>query len=309
MRILVIGALVAVFTGCFRGDPAPPTHPPTTPTARPMTRGAAIADPLGFLPADAEMVLVIDMKPVRVSPLWQRFEPMLRQRTNQFLAIFATACKFDPIESLRWISIGIRDLTATSPTGAFVIRGFDRELVMKCIELARMGDPTAITIDEGIVTIGGTSQSALTFVDATTLVAIVGPNANANTLRGVLDGGAPLRLTPWINELLPKIDTKDPAWFVLDGNSKLLAGSGFGTKARGVMGSMNLVNGVGGSFRMRLDAPDQATNLVATMQGQIGPVAGFFDELAITADDTDVVVRVRATTSQIEMILSLAGVP
>jgi hypothetical protein len=249
------------------------------------------------------------MKPVRESPLWARFEPMLRQRTDPFLAVFATVCKFDPIAQLRWISLGIRDLSAPNPTGTFVIRGYDRDVVMKCIELARAGDPSAIAIDQGIVTISGTNPTALTFVDASTLVAMVGPTANANTLRGVLDGGAPLRLSPWFSELLPKVNVKDPAWFVLDGNSKLLANTGVVQKMRGLMGSMNLDGGVSANFRMRLDAPDQASQFATTMQGQLGPVSGMFEALAVTADDADVVFRVRASTGQIEMLLGLAGVP
>jgi hypothetical protein len=49
--------------------------------------------------------------------------------------------------------------------------------------------------------------------------------------------------------------------------------------------------------------------MATTMQGQVGPASGFFEELVVTADDADVVFRVRATVAQIEALLGLAGIP
>src|SRR5687768_2298173 len=71
MRSLVV-LLVAV--GCYRAERVAPPEP-GKPVAAPVRHARTAADPLGFLPFDAQLVAHLDNVQLRQSSLWARFEP------------------------------------------------------------------------------------------------------------------------------------------------------------------------------------------------------------------------------------------
>lgn len=303
MRSVVVAVVLA---GCFRGDPPPPANPTITLAApKPAKdRSFAIGDALGFLPGDAELAVVIDMKPLRASPLWPRFEPILRGKMGATsmtaLATFVTTCNFDPLADLTWMAIGLRDLKANSPSGTFVIRGIDRDTYLKCIDAVGKANPS-IQQSNGVVIVPG--AAAMTFVDSRTFVVIIGPNANANTLRDVLDGGAPLRVTPWAVDLLSKVNTQDPAWLIYNGSAVM-------PSSRGVGGSIQVDDqGVGASFRLRFADDAAATSFATVLQSQMQGMQSMFTELTATPDFDEIALRIRATVAQMQTLLGLAGIP
>jgi len=120
MRALV-GLITVGCLGCFGGSPPPPAAPPPAPP-KAIKHTAALGDALGFLPADAQVVAVLDFKELRTSALWKRLEPVLRQRAGTQLTGFASLCQFDPITPLRRVSVAARDINGT-PSGVVVVHG------------------------------------------------------------------------------------------------------------------------------------------------------------------------------------------
>ncbi|MBA2543147.1 MAG: hypothetical protein H0V17_26130, partial [Deltaproteobacteria bacterium] len=235
-----------------------------------------------------------------------RIEPTLQKRAEPFLGGFSTKCQFDPITALKRAAIGLREVDTPSPSGVVVLRGYRRELVMACLELARTtAGPSKITIANGVAVLqNGNLRAALTFADDTTLVIQIGANADAISLAAVIDGGAPLRATPRFLDVIAKVDTAAPVWFVID-DPKLLSGAGMGFKPSQVMASGRLVDGASAQVRVRLDDPTVANTTATSLQAQMSSAAMFFDELSVTDEDADLVVKMRMTSSQLEMVLAM----
>lgn len=299
-------ALVVALAGCFRGS-SPPASPVTPVAAKTTARTVALADALGFLPGDSSVVIVLELKELRASPLWQRVEPILRKRLDPYTASFVQGCQFDPISSLKRAALGLRGI-GPDPTGVIVLRGYKRELLMGCAEKARAADPKALSIENGIVTIPGSSTRAVfTFADDTTLVLLVGPHADGAALTAAIDAGAPLRMNTRFTELIGKLEPGDPLWFVMD-DPKSLANAGMGFTTELVMGSARIADGASGQMRMRLSDAATASTAATTLQTQVAAAASmFFDELAVTADDVDIVIRMRMSALQVDSMLSLIG--
>jgi hypothetical protein len=305
-------ALVAIcFTlGCYSGST--PVAPVAPVAPKPTPKTVALSDSLGFLPADSSLVVVLELKELRSSAAWRRLEPTIKHRLDSYTQQFTKHCQFDPIASLKRTAMGLKGLSDPKPNGVIVIRGYKRELVMGCVEKARAGDPSAIKIEQGIVTIQTPdSRLVFTFADDTTLVILIGPKADAPALTAAIDAGAPLRLEPRFNEHLAKLDN-DPLWFVLD-DSKVLANAGMGFSSQLVIGSARIGDGANGHLRMRLADATTASTTATMLQGQAGAAAMFFDELTIAAEDVDLVVRMRMSAEKLESLISLfvgaAGVP
>lgn len=300
MRALVL----VVVAGCFTSSsPSTQVAQPRSPKPR---RVVALSDALGFLPAESTLVAVVELEKLRPSPAWSRIEPTLQKRAEPYLGGFATKCEFDPITSLKRAAIGLREVDTPTPSGVIVLRGYRRELVMRCLELARTTQgPSKITIADGVALLQtGSLRVAVTFADDTTLVIQIGPNVDAISLAAVIDGGAPLRATPRFVDVIAKGDTAAPLWLVID-DAKLLSGAGMGFKPSQVMASGRLVDGASAQLRMRLDDPAVANTTATTLQAQVASAAMFFDELAVFDEDADLVVKMRMNSSQLEMVLSM----
>jgi hypothetical protein len=86
---------------------------------------------------------------------------------------------------------------------------------------------------------------------------------------------------------------------------KLLASAGMGFKPTLVMASARLVDGASADVRIRFDDPALAASTATALQTQLGPAAMFFDELSVTDEDADLVVKMRMSSSQFDVILGM----
>lgn len=301
MRALI--AILAV-VGCYTGSST--VVSPTRPTAPKPPRNVALADSLGFLPADSTLVVVLELRELRSSPTWKRLEPVIKQRIDSFTTSFARGCRFDPYASLRRAAMGLKNIDAAKPTGVIVIRGYQRSLVMSCLEKARAADPQTIAIDKDIVTIATTdSRLVLAFADDTTLVMAIGPDASPAGLTASIEAGAPLRFEPRFTEHLARLGADDPLWFVFD-DPKTLANAAIGFGSLMMMGSGRIDDsGATGGLRFRLADAATASSTATNLQNQLGGLAMFFDELTVAADDTDLVVRMRMSAEKLDSALSM----
>jgi len=106
MRWLLVAVACAA---CYR-DAAPPAAPP-----EPPRHARTAADPLAFLPADAELVVSVDAAQLRSSALWQKVQPALTAKLGDMLAAFAAECGYDPVAAVKRITLGISNARARRP--------------------------------------------------------------------------------------------------------------------------------------------------------------------------------------------------
>jgi hypothetical protein len=309
-RLLLAGVLV--LGACFsskssKGGGA--TEAPANKAPAGPDYSATLADPLGFLPLDSELVLGVDAAQLRQSELWRQLEPKLLASAGQGLAAFEAACKFNPITSIRGITMGLKRLGEDKASGVVVLAGLDRAHLTECLRKAAKDNPTLVRSAGDVFTIHTDSGDlAFAFVDAASAVALVGPGASDQALREVLRSGAPLRTSPAFLQMLGLVDLDASLWLFMNGASKVFdsaASTGFRPKA--VFGNVSVGSGLSAKLRMRLDSANTASQLATMAQGQLGSVSNFFDKLDVTADDADVVVAAALTQQQLDNLTAMLG--
>lgn len=307
--------IACCFTAACYHDSAPaPAHPPGTPIVaapRGLDVSATIADPLGFLPVDSEVVVSLDADQLRQSPLWTQLEASISAKGGSDLTMFKAMCGFDPLVAVRGLSIAVRDVSAPTPDGVFVVHGVDRAKMVGCLQRVK-GLDAGVTLDaDGVVTVRKAPDPdvlVFQFVGPSTAVGLIGPTANRRVLETVVRGGAPLRSSPAFIEMFQTINTDGTAWAVVNGTGHVFdKAAALGVKPRAVFGSLSAVDGLSMNVRLRLSTPQEAGSLVAMAQGQLGTAKMLFDKLDVTADDADVVIALAMTSSQLQMISGLVG--
>ncbi|HEU0034699.1 MAG TPA: hypothetical protein VFQ53_28940 [Kofleriaceae bacterium] len=271
---------------------------------------AALADPLAFLPVDSELVGVVEVRQIRSSPLWQRVEPKLLAGAQATLDDVRRTCGIDPLASVRRVSFGIRLLDSTTPSAVLVVKGPNRDQVMACAARQAAARPAQLRVDRGYLVASdttGRSHMVATFADATTFVMLFSPTPTPAALDAAMRAGVPLRESATFQGLLASVQISDPLWFVVNGNSKFLERGLLGIQPRAMMGSINVSSGLVVAGRARLDNPDHATQLANMLQPQLGAISGFVEEIAITADQADLVLRLRMTPEQVDTLVGMAG--
>jgi hypothetical protein len=310
-RITVVATGLAALGACF-GSSGGGGGTGIQNKAAQASYAAAAADALAFLPADSEIVLGVDMQQVFGSPLWKRFGDGLVARIGKELSEFKTACGYDPVATLRTVTMGVKLVREDNPEGVFVVRGPDRDKTMACIPRTYAKEGRKAQIEGGVVVVPGKGGDdypmAMTFVDATTAVFATGPQMSRGKLEALLAAGAPLRKSRAFSELWSGIDPKQTMWIVMNGSSKAFdALSSMGSRPKSVIGSLSLANGLSATGRVRYDSPDQATQLAGMVQAQLGMVKSLVEEVEVAADGPDLTLKLGMTVPQIEAMISMMG--
>lgn len=328
-RALLVGLLMVA--SCYKGGSsggsgtAPPPANNNPAAIRGVDYSATIADPLGFLPVDSEIVLGLDVDQLRKSTFWPPIAAKLSTAGGSELDTFKQICNVDPMASVHSITLGIKNVKQTTPDGVMVVSGLDRAALMACMEKAAKTADSRTSIQNGIVVItgakstGGTglgataandSTVAFAFVDASTVVGVIGPTASRTQLQAVLAAGTPLRSSPAFNALIKLTNLEASLWTMMNGNSSVFdqAAGMLGSRPKAAFGSVNVTSGVAMDMRLRLEDAARATQLQQMISGQVGMARAMFTKLDVTTDDADLVISVSMTDAQITQILQLAGV-
>ena len=313
MKGFVVGA--ALLVGCYKAAP-PPLPPPaarTAPIVAPVVdyRGA-LADPVGFLPADSELVLAVDGDQLRNSALWTFADAKLRAAAGASFTTFTTTCGFDPLTTIRGITLGLRGLKQDKPEGVVVVTGMARKKLTECLDRAAATTSTPLVVDHGVYTLrkDATDPTAMafTFVDDTTAVLHVAPSADRATLAKVLAAGVPLRRSPTFTQLLAQVDTSASVWGVVNGKSSIFDLTQGTQKPVAVWGSVRLVDGASVAVRVRFVDPAIAQQLATQAQAQLqGTAQMFFDQLDISADGTELVIEAVMNETKLASLVSIVG--
>jgi RNA polymerase sigma factor (sigma-70 family) len=296
-------------------------HPPTlTAAAAPtaiIARTQAASD-LPYLPADADAVLGINVAQLRQSALWQMFvAPALSSATP--IQQFAALCGFDPIASMSSATLGLRGFGDDgSFSGTAVLHGIDKTKAMACFD--KSGIPAAeqngvhVVIDGTIalLTTPDGYHAGFTFVDDTTAIIVLGPNATtAAGIAQIAAGGGGLDAAAGFSTLFANVAADDSLWLVISDASPLLAAinsslaSYTPIQLHGVFGSIGVGDTLSVHGGIRLGSPELATQLVADAQRQLDALTGqggsstYFDQLDIVSDDNDVLLDVTMNVTQL----------
>ena len=278
----------------------------------------AVGDDLSLLPVDSEAVIGINFSQVQQSALWKQFvQPKLAASDLSGIQKFKALCGFDPLETLKSVAVGLKGLGGDAPTGAIVVHGFDKSKSMSCFDKEGVSDiekdGSKVTIDGDVVMITDKSgkQFGFTFVNDTTALAVIGPDAATKEgIKKVAAGGGALKTSPAFVEMFQKISTGDSMWMVMNGSSPMFnKAAAMGMKFKAMYGSVNVTDGLTVDLRFRFNTPDEAAQLVTMTKGQINnaQVKAMFDKIDVTSDGADAKFTVAMSAEKLKALAGMVG--
>ena len=311
-RALLATAVVA--GACTRGEvahPAPAARAtPAPPPPPPPTAAAPIAwdRDLAFLPVDSEVVIGLDLAQLRRSPLWDQHAGTMLAKIEGPLDAIRAACGFDPVATLTGASFGGADLGG-APRGVIVLHGLSRAVVTACVE--KHEHQLAATVDGGVALFAThDGQIAATFVDDTTLVAVMGPAATKQGIKTVLAGQSALPTSPVFLGLWKLIDHTSSGWLLWNGSSQALATiRSVAPELRVIFGSVRVTDELALDGRVRMNTPAAAATLVQLLTPQVSQARAMFRRFDLTADDVDVHIELQLDADQLANIAAMLHVP
>ena len=276
---------------------------------------AASGDDLSLLPVDSELVMGLNFAQLQQSQLWKQFvEPkMMSGDAVKKLAEFKDKCGFDPMSALKTVSVGLKGLDKKSPEGAFVIHGTEKDKVWSCLEQMKgeiEKDGSTYTKDGDVALIKDKTGEtvALTYVNDTTALGIIGPNATKDGIKAAAAGTSTLKSSPAFVDMFSKINSNDSLWILMNGNSKLFdKAAAMGVKPKAIYGSLNVTDGLTVDFRMRVEKPEDAQNFATMAQGQLKQAEKMFDKIAVTAEGNDVKFSVVLSNQKLQALVQQVG--
>ncbi len=285
---------------------------------KPMGGGPAMAvaaEDLSLLPLDSELVLGINIAQIQQSSLWKQFvEPkMMTAEATKKLGEFKAKCGFDPMTALKTVSVGLKGLANDKPDGVVVIHGVDKTKTFACLEQMKPDmekDGTEYTNVNGL----GMFKSkdgppiALTFVNDSTAVAVLGDQATADGVKAVTAGNSALKNSPPFLDMYGKVKTTDSLWGLMNGSSKVFDKMGsMGVKAKAMFGSLNVTDGLSLDLRLRLDTPEAATQLTEMSKQQMAQAKTMFDQIDVAANGSDVKYTIVLSNQKLQQLIAQFG--
>jgi hypothetical protein len=232
------------------------------------------------------------------------------------LAEFKAACGFDPIEQIKSVSIGMKNIDAgggKTPDGAIVIHGLDKGKSMACLEKAKAEvakKGSDITVDGEVFTVKDKKgeTTAWTFVNGDTLLGVLGASASKDTVLAAAKGTSTLKTSQTFVEMYSKINTKESLWLLINGNAPFMAKAAqSGMKFKAIFGSLNITDGLTVDGRVRFGSADEATQFANMAKGQINnpQVKQMFDKLEIAADGSDAKISIAMSNQKLQQLAGM----
>jgi hypothetical protein len=279
-----------------------------------MTGNAAngTGEDLSLLPLDSELVLGINISQVQQSALWKQFvEPKLMTGdTLHKMTEFKAKCGFDPMSAVKSVTIGMKGVGGDKPDGVVVVHGLDKTKLWSCVdtmkdEMTKDGTQFSRDGDVGLFKDKMGNSIAMTFVNDSTLLAVIGEKANAAGVKLAAAGGSTLKSSPPFLDMYSKVNTGDSLWGLMNGASKAFDKmSSLGVKPKAMFGSINVTDGLSLDLRMRLETPDAAAQLATMGKTQLQQAAKMFDKADVTNDGSDVRFSIVLSNQKLQALIS-----
>jgi hypothetical protein len=293
-------ALASTLAACHH-DAA--TAPPSNRRA-PSAPAAAIADPLGFLPVDSDVVIGIDVRGLRASALWAEYQPQLARAIGPQLGEVQRSCGFDPLQAIDSITVGG---ASKSSEAVIVVRGLDRDRTVACLERNLIPD-TKVTSDHGMLLLANQSgrRNLVTFADRTTLVLQGSTAPTPESLRAVLQSGVPLRGSPGFVATFERLEPGATLWMVINGKAAFFDKfADAAIRPVAIFATLRLGDGFAAKAHMRLATPEAAAQATALAQAQIAQAAAMFDRLEVAADADVMTVTAEMKLDKVRTLIAM----
>jgi hypothetical protein len=312
--VAVIGLALPLATACKKDekktDPAGEKTNPTDVTAEKVP--GASADDMSLLPVDSEVVVGVNFAQVQGSQLWKQFvEPkILTGDSMKKLTEFKDKCGFDPMASIKQVSMGFKSVGET-PEGVVVVRGLDKAKAWTCLDNMKAEitkDGTEYTRDGEVALFKAKdgTQTALTFVDSSTALVVTGTQGTPAGIKAAAAGNSGLKSSPAFVEMYGKVNTKDSLWLLINGRV-LERAAALGVKPKAVYGSFNVTDGLSMDVRAVLESPEAATGFVAMAKSQAQQAAQMVDKVDVTNDGAEVRMQIVMSNQKLQALMTQFG--
>jgi hypothetical protein len=268
---------------------------------------------LQLIPVDSEAVFGVNFGQLLASGLWKQFIEPEMMKDNDFMTnmkLFKDKCGFDPMASVKNVSLGMKGLGNDKPDGVAVIHGLDKAKTLACadkwqaeaakekVTIKKDGDVVLMTHKDGTV--------AFTFISGDRLLMVMGTEATPDGIKKAAQGGSTLATSPAFVDMYGKINKDQSLWFLMNGNSKIFEeASSLGLRPKAVFGSLHVTDALSADVRARLDSADQATQTVNNFKGQVQAMASMVDKLDFTADGPDVKLAAAASNAKLQNLFKM----
>jgi hypothetical protein len=290
-----LAALVAV-AACYRGGPEAPSNHAAVP--------ATTADPLAYLPIDADVVAFVDLRAARASSLWKSLAPPILQQSVRELDELRRRCGFDPVVATDSIAVAVKGLDSNAAVGVVVIRGVPSDRTITCA--TRYTTRNRVTIDHGVTLVHDSDVTwAWRAVGPTTTVVLIDAKADAGAISALIDAGMPLRRSSQLVDLYDHLPSGLTAWGLVNGNSAFARKLG---SPSWLSATLALTDRFTLAIRARFRQPDAAARFASEMSGLAGTPQVTLDKLDVHASGELVVADVVATEPQLRALLDITGI-
>lgn len=300
MRALMLSTLV--LAGCGRA--ARPSVAPAAPLVVAATPAAPdLADPLALLPADADLIVTIDVAAVRASALFATYGGMVRELLIPGFA----ACAYDPLSTITTVTAGF---PMSGALGVFVVRGLDEQRTLDCLKTSTIDTRTEVVFDGAFVALRNKSGNTnmMTFVDAHTAVFQGSKGPTRDTLTRALQVGAPLRRD---QPLVAAYAARPPGAVIsMVGRpgspalSGMLAGK-VGAPSRGLTMSVHVTDVITAHVALEMVEDADAAAIAVAMEPKLEGLRQFVARYDVHATGPAVILDLTITEAQIKAFAAL----
>lgn len=189
-------ALICLLVACDAG--VKPEPPPKKVEIKLPEPPKLVEPNLAYLPADADLVIKLDVATLRKSKLWPTY---VADVAKQLLSGTTACADYQPLaDDVTSVMIGV---TINPERSVLVFRGIDRAKMQRCLH-----EPKDATFDDGFTTVKNkTTVDVATFVDKTTMVVArakeaTRPALQANTVQDTALIAALRKLPPKMRAVL-----------------------------------------------------------------------------------------------------------
>jgi hypothetical protein len=338
---LAITASLFAAAGCKKDEKKPEGGSVTTPTAEnpkadqaaPAPGGAAApsapaavgAMPQGVdrllasLPVESEIVIGMDAGRLKASPLLAPLFDQAMKANNAKMGFDMQAeCGIDPAQLVTKFVAGIRLVSADKVDVAVAFDGLERSATMACIEKAKskieangfkVGVSGNVASFEGAVD-GKPAYVGMTVADDNVTVLRISNapiDVKALMTQSAAKAGDGLTKSAEFMNMVKSTNTAATIWGLANGSSPSM--QKLPLKFKAAFGSIDITDGVQANGRLRMNSPDEATNVSKLLGGQLGSIKqmGFADIAEATVDGSDVLLSFAMKKQQLENITRLAS--
>lgn len=307
--VALAASALAATGGCYHDARQPPPLPPSNKASPPPVIRSD--DVLAFLPVDADVVLGLEMRPLRDGELFQHLvEKQVQSGDLDASLQKAHACGIDPLHSLERITAAGHIGDNDKFDGVIVIRGVDGPRALDCVATYGASSGT-VTRDHDVVVVHGNDgvDEVATLVGRGTLVVQFGRGVDASKLAATLRSGAPLRTSKAFMGLFDRRESDAALWGMVNGNSRALQKvRGMGLSPRSIDGSIVVTGDLTAVVRVTFASPADADQLVQITSPSLAGGRSMFDKLEVRAEGTSARFELAATEAQIESLWGIFGV-